>query len=169
MTPVSRAALVTATILLDLVSKAWARAHLVPLHAADGGPLRWGLTQNRGASFGLGADHPTAVVGASAAAAAGLAIWLVHAAAPLVRVGVALALGGGLGNLVDRVAHGAVVDWIHVAGYPATFNLADLAIRAGLLTVLVGLLRSRGRTAPAGVGGPRRSEDTDVAGTPAGA
>jgi hypothetical protein len=35
-----------------------------------------------------------------------------------------------------RVAHDAVIDWIHIAPYPATFNLADLAVRGGLLVVL---------------------------------
>jgi signal peptidase II len=49
----------------------------------------------------------------------------------------AVVLGGALGNLADRLfrspglGRGAVVDWIHVAGYPATFNLADVAIRVG--------------------------------------
>jgi hypothetical protein len=40
-----------------------------------------------------------------------------------------------------------VVDWIHVAVYPATFNLADLAIRAGAIGAVVALLGIRVRGA----------------------
>ena len=36
-----------------------------------------------------------------------------------------------LGNLIDRLANGAVTDWAGIAWYPATFNLADVAIRGG--------------------------------------
>ncbi len=37
------------------------------------------------------------------------------------------------GNLVDRMVRGAVTDWIHLAPYPPYFNVADVAIRGGLI------------------------------------
>jgi hypothetical protein len=61
--------------------------------------------------------------------------------------------GGAAGNLADRLlrspgsGRGAVVDWIHVAGYPATFNLADVAIRAGAAGALVATLAAGRRAA----------------------
>ena len=69
--------------------------------------------------------------------------------------------GGAAGNLADRLLRGpglgsgSVVDWIHVAIYPATFNLADVAIRLGALCALIAYLRAAttvphpGRTAGA--------------------
>ena len=48
---------------------------------------------------------------------------------------------------------GAVVDWIHVAGYPAAFNLADVAIRAGAVGALVAMLTA-GRRKPRRVATP---------------
>lgn len=78
------------------------------------------------------------------------------------RIGFSLALGGGLGNLIDRLTRGAVTDWIHVAGYPATFNLADIAVRVGLLIALAG--RSTGLVEP-GVGlegDPREPERIEM-------
>jgi signal peptidase II len=51
----------------------------------------------------------------------------------------ALALGGGLGNLIDRVAHGAVVDFISLGIGPlrtGIFNFADVAITVGMVGVL---------------------------------
>jgi lipoprotein signal peptidase len=40
---------------------------------------------------------------------------------------------------------GAVVDWIHVAWYPATFNLADVAIRAGAIGAALAMLGAQAR------------------------
>ncbi len=77
---------------------------------------------------------------------AGLAWWL-HAVlpvAPLVQVGYGLVAGGALGNIVDRVAHGYVVDFILLRDFYA-FNLADVAITGGLGAIALALLRPRHR------------------------
>lgn len=67
----------------------------------------------------------------------------------LLGVGLALVLGGALGNLYDRTVHGHVVDFIslHWAGYyfPA-FNIADTAITLGTLALLVDMLFGRNDT-----------------------
>ena len=78
--------------------------------------------------------------------------WLRAARSRLERMALAVVMGGALGNIVDRLADGAVTDWIHVAWYPATFNLADLAIRAGVLVaVAAGLAYHRPeRSGPVG-------------------
>jgi signal peptidase II len=47
------------------------------------------------------------------------------------QVGFALIVGGGLGNIVDRLARGYVVDFIHVRGWPV-FNVADIAVVVGM-------------------------------------
>ena len=62
-------------------------------------------------------------------------------------VGLGLVIGGALGNVVDRIRYGAVVDFLdfHIAGYhwPA-FNLADTAICIGAAVLLAdGLLAPR--------------------------
>ena len=61
------------------------------------------------------------------------------------RIGFALVIGGALGNLVDRVARGYVVDFIHVRGWPV-FNVADIAVVIGVGVLM--LSRMRSRTAP---------------------
>lgn len=107
------------------------------------------VVRNTGASFGIGAGHPLLVVGSSAAVIAVVAVLLARVRSRPAALFLAVVLGGALGNLADRLfrspglGRGAVVDWIHVAGYPATFNLADAAIRVGAVSAAAALLGTR--------------------------
>lgn len=76
--------------------------------------------------------------------ALGISAWIVvmlkrHAAERLMPMALSLILGGALGNVIDRLNHGAVVDFLsfHVAEYywPA-FNVADSAISVGVVLIL---------------------------------
>lgn len=62
------------------------------------------------------------------------------------KIGLPLALGGALGNLVDRMRHGMVVDFIHAYyqkhNWP-TFNVADIWIVAGVLLMAIDVVASR--------------------------
>ncbi len=117
---------------IDLASKAWAHRY-VPAGfgpASDGFvQLRW--ITNRGAALGLGAGHPLVVAGIAVLSTLVVGWWLSRTVSSGERFAVAVVLGGALGNLGDRLAHGAVTDWVHVAAYPATFNVADVCIALG--------------------------------------
>ena len=73
-------------------------------------------------------------------------LWLLkrHATQALFCFAIAMVLGGAVGNLIDRVWHGYVVDFIHVHyrsfDFPA-FNLADSAITLGAICLIVDELR----------------------------
>lgn len=114
--------------------------------AGGGGPVSVRVVRNTGASFGIGAGHPVVVVGSSVMVIAVVAVLLARVRSRPAALFLAVVLGGALGNLADRLlrspglGRGAVVDWIHVAGYPATFNLADVAIRAGAVAAVAALL-----------------------------
>lgn len=126
---------------LDLVSKVLAHLYLSPLEASPQHSwLQLGLVMNPGMSLGIESQHPRLAVTLSALSIVVLAAWLYRARTPLQVAALALALGGGLGNLIDRLAHGAVTDWIHLNPYAPTFNLADVAIRTGLVTALAALI-----------------------------
>ena len=77
-------------------------------------------------------------------------LWLLkrHAAQRLFCFAVAMVLGGAVGNVIDRIWHGYVVDFIHVHyksfDFPA-FNLADSAITLGAICLIVDELRRVGR------------------------
>jgi signal peptidase II len=111
------------------------------------------LTFNRGVSFGLfnsaGYGGRDALVFSLVAAAvvAGLIWWLARAATPLLATAIGLIVGGAIGNVVDRIRLGAVVDFLdfHLGSWhwPA-FNLADSAICLGVAAMLLdGLLLQR--------------------------
>lgn len=144
-------------VVTDAATKAWALSALRNGHqiAVPGGVVRLQLVANHGAAFGIGASYESVVAVVSLALIIALGCWAARASTAAERLGAWLAVGGGLGNLVDRVArppaglHGAVTDWIHLSFYGPTFNLADVWLRGGLLIAVVGWLWSR-RGRPAG-------------------
>ena len=112
-------------------------------------------TENAGAAFGVLADGGVLVraallIGVSLAVVAFVAwaLWSRYSSftAPLTRFGLALILGGAIGNLYDRIVRGAVTDFFEVYhgawSFPA-FNVADSAITIGAIFLLIDLLRNR--------------------------
>jgi signal peptidase II len=113
------------------------------------------LTFNRGMSFGLfntasgtGSTINTLLFSLAAVIiVAGLIYWLRRVSSPFLVIAIGLIVGGAIGNVIDRIRHGAVVDFLdfHI-GYwhwPA-FNLADSAICLGVAMMLFdGLLLRR--------------------------
>jgi signal peptidase II len=102
------------------------------------------LTYNRGISFGLfnggaGVNELVFSVGAAAIVAV-LIYWLSRASSPFLAVAIGLIIGGAVGNVIDRLRLGAVVDFLdfHIGSlhWPA-FNLADSAICIGVAAMLV--------------------------------
>jgi signal peptidase II len=142
--------------LLDQLCK-WAVLHHVPTGPVLGDFLRITLTHNTGAAFGLFPGARTAFVVASLVAAAGL-VYAHHVLPPADRarrLPMALILGGSLGNLVDRLRLGQVTDFLDVGlgelRWP-TFNLADVAVVAGALSLALAL--GAGRMARRGLAAP---------------
>jgi signal peptidase II len=96
--------------------------------------------QNTGVSFGLFQSVPVWLIATIALAiAAGLCIWMARAESRLVAVSLGLAVGGAIGNVIDRVRLGWVFDFLdfHARGehWPA-FNVADSAITLGVIGLL---------------------------------
>jgi signal peptidase II len=145
-------------LILDQVSKYWVLEvfDLPARHSVAVLPgLNLTMVWNRGVTFGLlGADGPLGALLLAAVAMAvvvALAVWLWRAE----RLSVALALGavagGAVGNIIDRLRFGAVVDFIHAHAYGWSwyvFNVADAAIVCGVGVLLLDSLLT-GRRAPA--------------------
>jgi signal peptidase II len=98
---------------------------------------------NRGISYGLFQQHSELgrgiLIGVSFLAAAGLLVWIARSGRRLLAMSLGLLCGGAVGNAIDRVAYGAVFDFVHlhVGQYSwYVFNVADVAIVAGVVGLL---------------------------------
>ncbi len=120
------------------------------------------LVHNRGAAFSFLSDagcwQRELFIFIALAAAVWIA-WLLrrHAGETRFCLALSLILGGALGNVIDRVLHGAVVDFLdfHALGWhwPA-FNVADIGISCGAILLVWDALVPKRTRLPAGEGGP---------------
>ena len=141
-------------VLVDQGSKAWAVASLPPGARAVAIIPRWlwfRLVSNSGATFSLLLGHNLLFAVATSLILIAILVLVgrryVTDAISVVALG-AIA-GGGLGNLIDRIRLGGVIDFIQVRAWPTDFNLADLAIRLGVLGFVLGLILQGRRRRPA--------------------
>ena len=139
-------ALAALVLVADQAAKAAIEAHLVVGEQIDVlGPLGLTLAHNRGVAFGLagGAGVPLILVTLIALGVVGY-IFARDPARPGMWVAAGLLAGGAIGNLADRVRAGEVTDYVDVLSWPP-FNLADMAITAGVLVLVYIYLRDAER------------------------
>ena len=135
----SRAALVLVAVLAtDQLVKALVTGGLLRGEQRDLlGPIKLVNTRNTGVAFGQLQDGGIIVSLVIALALGALLVYFVrHASTPLIWLPTGMLLGGALGNIVDRVREGAVIDYLKLPHWPA-FNVADAAITVGVVILLV--------------------------------
>ena len=144
-------------IAADQVSKALIVATLQLFERREWLPvLEITRLHNRGAAFSFlndasGWQHYL-FLGLALVVTTGITVWLARlkgAVSVLLPAGLSLIAGGALGNAIDRVARGYVVDFIHVhwwqAWYFPAFNVADAAITIGAALLVLDSLLESGR------------------------
>jgi signal peptidase II len=113
------------------------------------------LVWNPGISFGMlqsGSSFAAwLLIGFAVVVTGGLLVWMARARSALLRVALGLAVGGAIGNVVDRLRFGKVVDFLFVHLGPfdwwPVFNVADAAIVAGFVGIVLDGLFARRRQA----------------------
>jgi signal peptidase II len=165
-------------VVLDQLTKAWVESSfaLASPSAPAGSPnaptpvigdlVRVARTWNDGGVFGLFGDSAT-VLGIASIVVIGVIVWVQATSgvrSPLLTVALGLLMGGAIGNLLDRLQHGHVVDWVDTGIGSLrfyTFNVADSAISIAVVLLLaMGVLGPRlGRLA----GTPTAPADRPVA------
>jgi signal peptidase II len=134
------------TVSVDQETKALVDSKLSHGRAIEllGGLIRLDYARNTGAAFSLLQSGGWLFAVIAALVCAGILFYLrsVPGASLVTVAALGLILGGAIGNLVDRLRHGYVVDFIDLKWWPV-FNLADSAIVVG---VLILILRSSTRT-----------------------
>ena len=148
-----------ATFLADQASKWWV-LNILDLPTRGTLPvlpvLSLTMVWNPGVTFGLfhqdGAAGPWILAGIAIAVVVALAFWLRRAETRLVASALGAIAGGAIGNVVDRLRFGAVVDFLHAHAFGYSwyvFNVADAAIVCGVGALLLdGIRPTRPRLQP---------------------
>ncbi len=142
-------------LIMDQGSKNWVVNNFNP---GDSTPLLGEIlfltyVRNPGAAFGLFAYKTPFFIGISIIMIF-LTVVAAHQIPPrlaLLRLGLAVMLGGVAGNLYDRLQTGYVVDFLDLRFWPV-FNIADIAIVTGVFMLAIGLCISAGKSVPEGPG-----------------
>ena len=162
-------AVASGVLALDLWTKHWAVQTLqysAPIQVI-GEYVRFTYTRNSGVAFGIGAGmrFPYYVFSIVAAAAILYLFSRARAQSLTRQISLALILGGAIGNLIDRVTSGEVVDFIEVGvrqWHWPVFNVADSVVTIGVLLFVLPWSRAAGSEAEA----PHASAAGDAAPAP---
>jgi len=93
------------------------------------------ISYNQGIAFSLPFPIIPLTITSAAIIAAVITAWARYRAKnALQAIGVGLFIGGALGNLIDRILHKAVIDYLNVL--TSSFNLADIVIVAGIILLI---------------------------------
>jgi signal peptidase II len=171
------AVITVASVGCDQATKHIARTSLAPIAPISilAGSVHFELAENRGGFLSLGANLPASArrfvfglgVPLLLVALAVGAVWFRHLQRAQV-IGLALLLGGGLGNLIDRLARdGAVTDFVRLSVGPIStgiFNVGDVVIAIGVVTFA--FARDDGEPNPAAIARPAEDSSKDRATPP---
>lgn len=140
------AGIVTVVVTADQVTKSLVLAGRIS------GSTGWAavrLVRNTGSAGGLASGYPVLVTLLAVAVTAVAGTLLLRSRRAVTALFFALVVAGALGNLTDRLVrapglgHGAVVDWIHLAGRGGSMNLSDLAINVGVIGAVIAIAATR--------------------------
>lgn len=132
-----------AVVVLDQLTKAWLTGLLAPGERREviGDLVRIVNGRNDGAIFGLFGDQAV-LFGIVSIGVMGLIIWFHRSSGrnTLLSIALGLLLGGAIGNMIDRLRLGYVVDWVDIGIGDwrfYTFNVADSAVTLAVLLLLL--------------------------------
>lgn len=138
------ALIVVLIVLLDQISKYFADLYLQNADSFSVIPhfISFQYHENRGAAWGILADHRWVFLVISTVAIIGISVYLFYIRKEqvpfLFRLSLAFFVGGGIGNMIDRIALGYVIDFIQFdfIDFPI-FNVADSFITIGAFFMLI--------------------------------
>jgi signal peptidase II len=101
------------------------------------------FVRNPHGAMGLFGEHPALLIALSCVVLVLLALLLRDGLrrSPLVQVGFGVVAGGAVANVIDRLTHGYVIDFIAARGF-YVFNVADACITLGVATIVLGSWRA---------------------------
>ena len=129
---------------LDAVTKVWARHALADRDVHVAGAVWLRLQYNSGVSFSFNRSGPMLTTFVTVIIAVIVMVVGLNASPGVATAGFGLLLGGGVANIVDRLAANPhqVTDFVALGSFPV-FNLADASITAGFVVLLVASLQGQ--------------------------
>lgn len=140
-------AIIVGIIALDQISKVLVCAFLYGEQLSlIPGIFRFSYVENTGMAFGMLANHRWIFMLLSVIGIAAVAFYLYRYQKTTVgRIALSMIIGGGIGNMIDRIFRGFVVDFIDFCAFPTlwawVFNIADAAVCVGAALFLFDLVR----------------------------
>ena len=128
---------------LDRLTKVWAEWYFANNDPVElGAYLTLSPTYNRGISFGMFQGIGQVVGWLSIIVVVGLLVYLIRTPKSMrfFRLGLSLIIGGAIGNMVDRIISGEVLDFIQTNIRNGVFNVADVMVNIGMFISLLGLI-----------------------------
>ena len=140
-------AIIVGGILIDQITKILSTIYLEPVDTVPiiKGVLHLTYVMNKGAAFGMLADHRWVFMSLSTAAIIALGVYLFKFCKETLftKIGFALIIGGGIGNMIDRITLKYVVDMIDCRFIDFyVFNFADSCVCVGAAMVCIGFILS---------------------------
>jgi len=132
-------------VLLDQFSKYLVLHHLRPVDVYDlwPGVFRLNYEENTGAAFSMMSGKKWFTIGFATVALIVFVVYMIknYRNSKLAMIFSAMVVGGGIGNLIDRVRIGYVVDYIEVRLFRfAIFNFADICVTVGIIILMIFIL-----------------------------
>ncbi len=131
-------------VIVDRLAKAWAADNLFSgVTGPNFGVVDLTLVHNLGAAFGMGQGNGWLFIVIAVVICIVAVVWLVVGAKhhPLEVIGLSLLVAGGIGNLIDRLTTGYVIDFLHFTfiDFPV-FNVADICVTCGVVLFIISVL-----------------------------
>ena len=129
------------SIVVDQVIKIFVINNLQPIKSVTviDNLLTFTYVENKGMAFGMLANQRWIFIAltSSVILALVIAVFKLKNQSRLFYISAALLIGGGIGNLIDRILYGYVVDYIALSFFPPVCNFADYCVTAGVIIFLV--------------------------------
>lgn len=101
--------------------------------------LNFTYVENKGMAFGMLANQRWVFMALTSAVivALAVAVFKLKKQGTMFYISAALLIGGGIGNMIDRLLYGYVVDYISLSFFPPVCNFADYCVTAGVIMLLI--------------------------------
>lgn len=131
-------------VIIDQIIKYFVSAYLQPVGSVSVIDNLFSLTyvENKGVAFGMFSDMRWIFVALTAIMLAMIIFYMFkkRPKGKFFYICAALIIGGGVGNLIDRIFYGYVIDYLSLSFFPPVCNFADYCITAGTIMLVIYLL-----------------------------